>query len=216
MKKLILLPYTALFLVFILGSCSIDKRLYRDGYHVEWNQKKSEILKNNPSDKMTDQIAKETVTETDLEEPLVCLTETETMSQEEEVQNPEEEKESVKPGKKKKPFSGIMKENSEEVPLMTSGKATTFSDGFKKGFTTLMPIQEGKIHPLAIASFIIGIISLFSYYGAFVLGILAIVFGAIALKKIRNEGYRGSTLAWIGLICGIVSIALTLALISFY
>lgn len=217
MKKLILLSYTSLLLVFLLNSCAIDKRLYRDGYHIEWSQKKSEINKKYSTAEASDQLGNETEEKVKQEEWLTFQTETFVVDSEQKVPVSAEGKEIIKSGKKKNCLFKTKKDKfQEEAQLNNTGKASTFSEGFKKGFTALMPVQDGRIHPLAIASFVVGIISLFSYYGAFVLGILAIIFGAIALKKIRNEGYRGSTLAWIGLICGIVSIALILTYISVY
>jgi hypothetical protein len=45
--------------------------------------------------------------------------------------------------------------------------------------------------------------------------LLAIIFGVIALRRIkRGEGTRGSTFAWIGIICGIVAIVLATVLIQ--
>jgi len=71
---------------------------------------------------------------------------------------------------------------------------------------------------MAIASFVLGIISLFAYYGAFVLGVLAIIFGAIAIHRIRmgDGSYRGNTFAWLGLIFGIIAIATAIVIIRVY
>ena len=102
------------------------------------------------------------------------------------------------------------------MKINAGSKALAFKSGFRQGLKMMMPDQEAHTLHLAIASFVLGIISLFAYYGAFVLGLLAIIFGAIAIHKIRNSGgtYRGNTLAWIGLICGIIAIALTVVIIK--
>lgn len=48
MKKIILLAVAAL---FVVSSCTIEKRLYNSGYHVEWNHSKKHVE--------TDQVAQE-------------------------------------------------------------------------------------------------------------------------------------------------------------
>ena len=57
-------------------------------------------------------------------------------------------------------------------------------------------------HPFAIAGFVLGIISCLLGF----VGIVAIVFSALALYKIYQEGYRGKAFAWIGLFSGIVNV----------
>ncbi len=52
MKRLFQISWILLFTVFIVTSCSIEKRVYRKGYHVVWNSKhlqetkKQQVLKN--------------------------------------------------------------------------------------------------------------------------------------------------------------------------
>ncbi len=70
---------------------------------------------------------------------------------------------------------------------------------------------SSDVNGLAIASFITGIVGLFIF--GYLLGALAIIFGAVALSKIKKTGQGGRGLAIAGLIMGIVGIlALTIIL----
>ena len=76
-------------------------------------------------------------------------------------------------------------------------------------------MQEGKQVPneFAIASLVVGIISFISLAGM-EKAIVAIIFGALALKKMeRNNLSAGKNLATIGVILGIFSIVLSVSLI---
>jgi hypothetical protein len=75
--------------------------------------------------------------------------------------------------------------------------------------------EVGSYNGFAIASLVLGILALITYYGAFVFGVLAIIFGAIALKRIRNNpGQKGRGMAIAGLICGIVALIAMLIIFS--
>jgi hypothetical protein len=206
-------------MVFLLGSCSVDKRVYRNGYHIEWNRSGNEVKKNpapaDPSESIASTHEEEITAPVVPEENNTAVAQAPT----ETAAAPAEAK-PVVAEKKKGLLSRIIPEDTpEEEAMINSGsKAAAFKSGFKKGIKLMMPDAEAHTLHLAIASFILGLVSLVAYYGAFVLGLLAIIFGAIAIHKIRNSGgaYRGNTLAWVGLICGIIAIALTLIIIRVY
>jgi hypothetical protein len=66
----------------------------------------------------------------------------------------------------------------------------------------------------AVTSFVLGIIGIFTM--PLLLGLLATIFGAIALSMIRREGaYHGRGLALAGLILGIVLMVAGLILLPF-
>lgn len=57
MKKIKLLSLGGLVLAFILSSCSMDKRVYTSGYHIQWNtdvksESKQEVVKNTTPNKV--------------------------------------------------------------------------------------------------------------------------------------------------------------------
>jgi TM2 domain-containing membrane protein YozV len=65
MKKIILLAVAA---VFVVSSCTIEKRLYNSGYHVEWNHSKKHVE--------TDQVAQEASTNEKYEVSAVAVSRT--------------------------------------------------------------------------------------------------------------------------------------------
>jgi hypothetical protein len=214
MKKSVLLLYTTLSVLFVLSSCSVHKRVYRDGYHVEWNHKKNEVKQDLSSPDISESVAEAGDIAEPVEDPVNGIA----AEEENPVTASAEEKPVIE--KKKSFISRIIKDDTpeEEALIISGSKSAAFKSGFKKGLMLMLPVQDGDMSRMAVASFILGILSLFAYYGAFVLGVLAIIFGAIAIKRIRNSGgsLRGNTLAWIGLICGIISIALAFIIIRIY
>src|ERR1017187_10116329 len=57
MKKIKQLSLVGLALTFILSSCSMDKRVYTSGYHIEWKHNnhssdKQEVVKNNTTNEI--------------------------------------------------------------------------------------------------------------------------------------------------------------------
>ncbi len=68
-----------------------------------------------------------------------------------------------------------------------------------------------RVTGFAIAALVLGIISLFAtFFGAIVCGILAMVFGIIALYKIKKqpEKWKGRGMALAGYICAVVGLTL--------
>jgi hypothetical protein len=217
MKKILqFTTITIVSILFLSSCCSVQKRLYRDGYSVTWNHKKSEIKQDAVQKDITDEtiIAEEST----VAEVPGGVTEPQVKNEEaKESATVSVETKPVIPEKKKGIISKIIKEDTpEEIERINNGsKAAAFKSGFKKGLKLMMPATvEDRITGWAIASFVLGILSLFAYYGAFLLGLLAIIFGIIAIRKVKNEGYRGNTLAWLGLIFGIIGIILATVIIQ--
>jgi uncharacterized membrane protein len=66
---------------------------------------------------------------------------------------------------------------------------------------------------MGIAALVLGIVSLVVCYGGFVTGVLAIIFGALAMQKANRGEATNKTMAMWGLILGIVAIALWIIVI---
>ncbi|NEW07579.1 DUF4190 domain-containing protein [Paenibacillus sp. SYP-B3998] len=73
-------------------------------------------------------------------------------------------------------------------------------------------VTNGK----AIASMVLGILSIVIPYIGFILGIIAIVFSRIAAKEIRLRGDQGRGFATTGLVCGIIGTALYAIIIAIF
>ena len=61
---------------------------------------------------------------------------------------------------------------------------------------------------LAIASLVLGIVGFFVYFGFGVTAILALVFGYVSRKQIRQRGQNGSGLAVAGIVLGWIGLTL--------
>jgi hypothetical protein len=203
MKKTLQFSSAILFLILMVSSCSVDKRLYRNGYHVEWNSKTDKNVSENNSTTIVPVDPEINTHESTIESyPPDTLATAST------------DEKPVISEKKKTTFGPVEKSQEPITPTVKHPKAAEFKQGFKTGFHSLSMQGDVPYLPLAVAAFVLGILSIFAYYGAFVLGLLAIIFGVIALHHIHDSGgYRGSTMALIGLICGIVGIALITSII---
>jgi len=71
---------------------------------------------------------------------------------------------------------------------------------------------SGDVNGLAIASLVTGVVGLLVF--GFILGAAAIIFGAIALTKIKTTGQAGRGLALAGLILGIIDIVALLIILA--
>ncbi|WP_152402741.1 DUF4190 domain-containing protein [Paenibacillus cellulositrophicus] len=66
------------------------------------------------------------------------------------------------------------------------------------------PKTNGK----AIASMVLGILSVMILYIGFILGILAIIFAALSFKELKRGYEQGKGMAIAGLVCGIIGVLL--------
>ena len=78
------------------------------------------------------------------------------------------------------------------------------------GFNQMPPVQPAQLLPmngLAIAGFVLSLISIFPTY-VYLPGIIAIILSAVALSQIKPGRYRGRGLAIARLTIGIISVSL--------
>lgn len=70
--------------------------------------------------------------------------------------------------------------------------------------------NDKPMAPHSVASMVLGILSLVSWYGGLVLGIIGLCLAANGLKRTRNnrECYRGIKMLKAGLICSIIAVSL--------
>ena len=71
------------------------------------------------------------------------------------------------------------------------------------------PGQDKPMAPPAVASMVLGILSLVSWYGGLVLGIVGLCLAANGLNRTKNnrERYRGIKMLKAGLICSIIAVS---------
>lgn len=74
---------------------------------------------------------------------------------------------------------------------------------------TMEQEQTERIHQgtngLSVAALVLGIVCLVSPIFGFIMGILALIFGAVALNQVGKTGQSGRGMAITGLVCGIFS-----------
>ena len=185
MKIAAVLSFLGISLVVLLSSCSIDKKVYSPGYHVEWNNPK------NSSDRISSAkpIKKEGVrSRVEAEPPQI-----DTVAE-----------------KKREP--DLVASSEKQIFLAKIGKVKLVAQVNNTGHPSLAIVKsplkkvnepEPKMNGFALASLLCLLIG-FSF--------LSIIFAAIALKQIRKnpELYKGKGLARICLALGIISLILGL------
>jgi hypothetical protein len=80
------------------------------------------------------------------------------------------------------------------------------------------PPPTSTTNGLAVASLVCGILAVvlfFSIVFPIILGILAVIFGAIGIGK-ANNGASGKGLAIAGIVCGVLGVALAIAFIALF
>lgn len=93
--------------------------------------------------------------------------------------------------------------NTEEIPVSPESTYNVNNEA------PSYPVENSHVGKgLAIASMVLGIVSLFCF--AFICGTLGIVFGAVA----KNKGYKGG-MATAGIICGTIGIVLWVIMLIF-
>ena len=203
MKKnlLLLLPV----ILLVITSCSVEKRRYTGGYHLEWNKRTVN----------TATIKSQNQTVTSVEAPAIIQENRSDLTVSASVDG---NIQPSTPAKTKITAPTAVGPNVEERPNPISASnedpKTVVSSADPRPAPA--PADERKTHGLAIAGMVLGILSLISFYGSFLFGLLGIIFGGSAIKRIRRnpEKYKGLGMARAGLICGIIGVALIILLIA--
>jgi hypothetical protein len=212
MKNLKNQLFFGLALMLVLSSCTIEKRMYMPGYHVEWNKSKHSAGKselsyiNNNNTKLSEQnptINEESLTITNTEADEFADTEVENSLSASADNNPV-----ILPFKKLVP----LQENIESKNEFIHSKNKVF---FKKKEANKLIVDEKsddkKISSLAIAGFVCSLLGFFLVLIVrfpFLLGTLGVIISALALGEIKNKNKSGKGFAIAGLVLGIVDIIL--------
>jgi hypothetical protein len=205
MRKLVFFIVSVL--MISASSCSIEKRTYRKGYHVEWHHKK-EIEQNCQVDLQTSETAgnKQQVQK---EQTVVMV------------------KDSLVPSTVvDSPNEHISQEKSFEERLSKQPKQKIRFDAFPVFGQRIYSVDENgqiledeekrKTDGFAIASMVIGIVGWFVPAAlGLVMCILATIFARIAWHRIRkNPDLKGKGMAITGFVLGTVGMLIALILIA--
>jgi hypothetical protein len=207
-KKQLLLVAVAMMLV--ISSCTLEKRLYSSGYHIDW--------KNGKRVSSLQKIAKE-----DLKTQKTFIT---TIEQTETVLNANtpivvednssllvktKNSEITKNEKNRLLSNQIVTTNEKEIKIVPLIK----SELKKKLKKSKKTDEESKMSGMAIAGFVCGILGLIFVLitgWPFLLGTLGVIFSGIGMSQ-TSKGMKGKGFAIAGLISGILAILLFWALV---
>lgn len=209
MKNLKHLLFSGLVLMLVFSSCTMEKRVYSSGYHIDWNKSKqnpsAQKLANNYNENKTKQ--NEILTVEEPKNSINTFENTESMP-DEVITASVDHKQIILPSKEK---NNLLSSNK----LNTSASKPTFKSEFKEGMKLILANEdETKVHYFAITGFITSLLGIFLF--GFILGVIAIIFSAIGLTKIKNEPtkWTGKGMAIAGLIIGIVEIIAWLIILA--
>jgi len=204
MKSIKQLSYIGLLIMFILTSCTMEKRVYMSGYHIDWKKGKNnkQALVNNDNEKKSEE--NKIVPVVKLEKEVNIVDNSNTTVTEDNFIASADNQQIITSEKKKNifltnPKINIQNEDNQNKP--------TFKSEFKKGTKMILaPSDDPKTNGSALAGFILSLVGLFIF--GFILGVLAIIFSAIGLGKIKKDPakWKGKGMAIAGLIIGIVDI----------
>lgn len=94
------------------------------------------------------------------------------------------------------------------------GGAPGYPGGVPGGYPGGAP-QQPQGNGMAVAGLVLGIISIVLFFLSWIdaiIGILAIIFGAIGMSKANKIGGKGKGMAMAGLICGVIGVIISIAI----
>jgi hypothetical protein len=210
MKSIKQLSFIGLAITLVLNSCTMEKRVYMSGYHIDWkngkrNSNKQELVSND-NVKQTEQNQIVSVEQSENEN---TVDNSPTVTDDNITASADNQQ--------------IILPKKEKINLLSSHKVKTaeeesFKSEFKKGAKMILAnADEPKTNGMALTGFICSLVGLFLFGFAFFLGFLAIIFSAIGLGKIKEDPtkWKGKKMAIAGLIIGIVEIVAWLILLAY-
>jgi len=222
MKTIRNISLVGLTIMFVLSSCTMEKRVYRSGYHTEWltakhrghngNYKNGSLCTpvQEDSSEQLDQTTVAATEQTTVEPDLIDDNTTSTNDGIDIVASVDN-KQIILPKKTKNDWLS----KTTEKPKNDEEQKPTFKSEFKKGAKMILANgDEPKTNGLALAGFICSLAGLFIF--GFILGALAIIFSAIGLGKINKDSskWKGKEFAIAGLVIGIVDIVAWLIILA--
>jgi len=209
--------YPCLLIVLIaLHSCSLEKRLYEPGYHVEWRNSAKHLHSNNALAKTEESqrhLESEPIVETETDQPKEYNSAEVLQSQETSSLSSSIKNEVIINDKIQKPIASNTSGKNSTTSVSLSEQTTLASE------ETLQAPKEtasegAKIEPLAIVSVISALVGLL-LWGTIILGPAAAIMGLISLRKIKKDPtkWKGKWIAYLGIGLGLAGITLFVPLL---
>ena len=203
----------------LLSSCSMEKRVYMPGYHVEWKGAKSAAA--NESAAATESAAA-IQSEVAPQSEAVAEQEADFQVAAEALENPAAvSADFAAYGDEVWADAGAEAPESHPVTVASEMEAeaeepaATWASEWQEGTGAILAeVQDVRVNGMAVAGFVMGLVGLLIF--GLLFGILAIIFSAIGLGKINKDPkrWRGKGLAVAGLVLGILDIVLLAVLVA--
>jgi hypothetical protein len=221
MSKFINSSSIILVILFVIQSCTIEKRAFMPGYHIDWNHSKTMTHTKSASEKTGDGIAKNEkdsivnhviITENNVVENTV-LTEKNEISQK--IEQPiSKEKIQISSGKIKQKIESKEGETNNVVKKNTLYNIKKFNN--KKNYDD---DNGGDINVFSLISFIAAILSV-AFVGitliSLTLAVLGLIFGILGNNELSRGDYLynlNKTFALIGIILSSIMILVNLIIV---
>jgi hypothetical protein len=221
MSKFINSSSIILVILFVIQSCTIEKRAFMPGYHIDWNHSKTMTHTKSASEKTDDGIAKNEkdsivnhvkITENNVVENTV-LTEKNEISQK--IEQPiSKEKIQISSGKIKQKIESKEGETNNVVKKNTLYNIKKFNN--KKNYDD---DNGGDINVFSLISFIAAILSV-AFVGitliSLTLAVLGLIFGILGNNELSRGDYLynlNKTFALIGIILSSIMILVNLIIV---
>lgn len=195
----------------LLSSCSMEKRVYMPGYHVEWKGAKSAAATSTSTESET-AIQSETVAEQEAAFQVAAEAPENSTAFSADFGAFGDEVWADAGSESRESYPVTVERDMEaeaEEPL-----ATWASEWQEGTGAILAEVQDVRVNGMAVAGFVMGLVGLLIF--GLLFGILAIIFSAIGLGKINKDPkrWRGKGLAVAGLVLGIIDIAILVLLVA--
>ncbi len=219
MKKSILLFFAAFTFIQLFSACTIEKRVYRPGYHIEWKTKRnfSPPEATVAGDKKTAEKAGLQQTATEIS--VITFSNSEKKGEHIHTDSilPQTPKDAVVPEKPLQANAYFASE-ARGVPIFTPQDIFT-ATAVESDDTPSTAAESEKFSKMAIAGFVcsvVGLLLLLIVGFPFLLGSLGIIFSAIGLKQTAGGQKKGRGLAIAGLVLGIIVVLISIIVVGIF
>jgi len=211
MKTIQQISFFSLIIAFVLYSCTMQKRVYNNGYHVEWNKSNRTIKKQELPAELRANLEEKTVDYTQNE---IIQTEGNTIALVEQTSSSSAEIASKQViVKEKLPVLNNLIQKSPVLEKITKPYVQMLAESAKATQEKSPALdEENERNTLALVGFIFGILAVVTIVtgiGGLVFGILGLVFSRSAMGE-TDAGSRDYQMAKAGMIMSIVVLALIL------
>ena len=229
MKTIQQISFFSLIIAFVLSSCTMQKRVYNKGYHVEWNKSNRTANKQELNKDLRANRGEDVQREVELAEEIEIAQQAEDNSVRNQDIVLEASAENTPPSLPKKEkinlLSGLKVKTVDLDKIANAYIPSNFKKIVKKQARNAVPAKHAELSIIAVIGLACGILSiglmLLAWFiatgpglvlASILMGVLAIVLSAVGLSE-TNDGKRGRGFAVAGLALGITSLVIYLAIV---